>query len=603
MKCREFHDRAISCARELEAAMRKVPISHIMQVNQTKVVLVLLCIAISWVMPTAAVSEETLYNGIRLPSLWPPAYRELKRGEPMPVPYLESPPSVVSIEVGRQLLVDDFLIETTTLRRTFHKARYHERNPVLEPERDWERESSPQADKPGMSAAPYSDGVWFDPQDQRFKAWYMGGYLRHGCLATSLDGIRWEKPELDVVPGTNIVFPNRGDTSLVWLDLQEPDVHRRFKLWMEEPKKAGQGIFYSADGIHWGSERGRTGRAASPSTVFWNPFRKVWVYSVRSSVPELGRYRRYWETEQPTKNIQWNEFPGPDIGPRSGKDPLKLPLWICADQRDTPYPGQNFPPELYNLDAVAYESLMLGLFSMLRGPETSDRPKIKEIVVGFSRDGFHWHRPHREPIIGISNDVTAWNAGNIQSVGGCCLIVHDELRFYVSGRRIASGKQICSMGLAVLRRDGFASMDAGAQPGVLTTRPLHFRGSHLFVNVSNPDGELRVEVLDEKDQVIPEFSIDRCVPVRVDSTCQLVEWRGVEDISKIKGRTIKLRFQLTSGQLYSFWISPDRSGASHGYVAAGGPGFNSAVDSLGRHSPNKFAEIRVTGGGKKKTDK
>ena len=33
-------------------------------------------------------SGEVLYNGIRLPSPWPPEYQDLTRDKPMPVPYL-----------------------------------------------------------------------------------------------------------------------------------------------------------------------------------------------------------------------------------------------------------------------------------------------------------------------------------------------------------------------------------------------------------------------------------------------------------------------------------------------------------------------------------
>ena len=38
-------------------------------------------------------------------------------------------------------------------------------------------------------------------------------------------------------------------------------------------------------------------------------------------------------------------------------------------------------------------------------------------------------------------------------------------------------------GLVTLRRDEFASMDAGSEQGVLSTRPVRFSGSRLFVNV------------------------------------------------------------------------------------------------------------------------
>ena len=64
-----------------------------------------------------AAAGEVLYNGIELPSKWPPrrTAAEIKSGEPMRVPYLQHPPAVIPIDVGRQLFVDDFLIDRTTL--------------------------------------------------------------------------------------------------------------------------------------------------------------------------------------------------------------------------------------------------------------------------------------------------------------------------------------------------------------------------------------------------------------------------------------------------------------------------------------------------------
>jgi hypothetical protein len=44
---------------------------------------------------------------------------------------------------------------------------------------------------------------------------------------------------------------------------------------------------------------------------------------------------------------------------------------------------------------------------------------------------------------------------------------------------------------------------------------------------------------------------------------------------------VRFRFRLRNGKLYAFWVSPEVSGASHGYVAAGGPGFTSLTDTLG----------------------
>ena len=66
--------------------------------------------------------SKTLYNGIILPSEWPPRYIDPMSQEKLPVPYLEDPPEVIHIDLGRQLFVDDFLVEKTTLQRTWHLA-------------------------------------------------------------------------------------------------------------------------------------------------------------------------------------------------------------------------------------------------------------------------------------------------------------------------------------------------------------------------------------------------------------------------------------------------------------------------------------------------
>jgi len=377
----------------------------------------------------SAEAGETLYNGIVLPDTWPPRIEELT-AEPMPVPYLEHPPEVIPIDLGRQLFVDDFLIEQTTLGRTFHTAEYYEGNPVLRPERRWEK-----AFKPG-NAMVFSDGVWYDPQAGLFKMWYRAD-CGNTCYATSEDGIHWERPALDVQPGTNVVcLAGYRDSSTVWLDLEEKDPNRRYKLFQFHRDCWRASLHSSADGIHWSGPTW-CGNSGDRSTIFYNPFRKVWV---------------------------------------------------CG-----------------------------------------------------------------------------------------CLVVGNRLFFYVSGRSGPAN----STGLAFLRRDGFASMDAKSTEGSLTTRPVRFAGKHLFVNVDAKGGELRVEVLDRDGKVIGPFTRANCNPVGVDKTRQPITWRGADDLSAVAGRPVRFRFLLERGSLYAFWVSSDRIGASHGYVAAGGPGFTDPTDTIG----------------------
>ena len=186
----------------------------------------------------SAVAGETLFNGITLPDPWPPNIKKLTR-EPMQVLYLENPPEVIPIDVGRQLFVDDYLIEYTTLKRRYHRPKYHPGNPILKPDKRWECEDAARA------AAPFSDGVFYDPKDKLFKMWYMGGYIASTCLTTSRDGLHWEKPSFDVRPGTNEVLSHRNvepasggryrDSSTVWLDQEDPNPQHRYKMFVTTP--------------------------------------------------------------------------------------------------------------------------------------------------------------------------------------------------------------------------------------------------------------------------------------------------------------------------------------------------------------------------------
>jgi hypothetical protein len=60
-----------------------------------------------------------------------------------------------------------------------------------------------------------------------------------------------------------------------------------------------------------------------------------------------------------------------------------------------------------------------------------------------------------------------------------------------------------------------------------------------------------------------------------------VAWKA-GDLARVAGQPVRFRFHLKGGRLYAFWVSPEKSGASHGYVAAGGPGFTGPTDTVGR---------------------
>jgi hypothetical protein len=528
-----------------------------------------------------------------LPHEWPPRDEvKAESREPMPVPYLEAPPAVIPIDVGRQLFVDDFLIEKTTLHRSFHHAQKYEGNPILKPETPGEVHGAytHAKNEPTATACPFDDGAFYDPADHLFKMFYMGGMWRHTCLATSKDGLHWERPQLDVDPGTNNIIPYHTeffrDAFSPWLDWNAPNPAERWKAFFyarftEPPdtkKHSASWLYTSPDGIHWQQRDKVKTEVGDNTTIFYNPFRKKWVMSLRRNAKERGRARFYFEADDFFKLAEMKK-----------DDPV---FWSGADKLDPPDPEIKRPTQLYCLSPVAYESIMLGAFAMHYGPENDECqkgkfPKLTEIELGYSRDGFHYSRPDRTSFIAATKREGDWDRGYIRPIGSVCTVVGDQLYFYYSafsGVAPDGEKHFYAGGsthVALLRRDGFASMEANDSNGELLTRPVTFQGAHLFVNATAAKGELRAEILDEHGAVIAPFTAENCAPVSADKTLAAVQWKGASDLSALRGKPVHFRFVLKNAALYSFWVSPETSGASHGYLAAGGPGHDGPVDTVG----------------------
>lgn len=81
------------------------------------------------------------------------------------------------------------------------------------------------------------------------------------------------------------------------------------------------------------------------------------------------------------------------------------------------------------------ESLMLGAFTLMTGADNDDcskrdHPKMTDIHLGFSRDGFHFSRAEdRSPFIDASRKAGTWDRGYLHSNAALCLVDGDELRF------------------------------------------------------------------------------------------------------------------------------------------------------------------------------
>lgn len=552
--------------------------------------LLALTVAVSCSRPAATAEKAgrtVLYNGIVLPEVWPPRYPVPTERKAMPLPYIDEKPNPILINVGRQLFVDDFLIEETDLERVCHHANLYAGSPVID----------------GLT---YSDGVWYDEQAGKFKMWYNAPRLPDykkgdeslNAYAESDDGYHWYKPELDVFPGTNVTNNLSGE-QVVWLDKQEKDPAKRYKSVAGYTVGYGGSFIlqYSADGIHWGPPAAASGVIQDRSTCFYNPFTKKWVMSIRvCALNPPTRSRAYVEDESLERLLLRTHSIQDELG-YVIRDSVEnyyikdkdIAFWFTADDQDTrhinPVVADLSPcaPAIYNFDAIGYESIMLGEYAMYRGPEADVMRKLKEwklneVGLGYSRDGFHFYRPDHTPFMASAyGDTTAWNAANMQVTAGNALIVGDSLFFYVGAHkmRLGMGKGIESTGLGTLRRDGFVSMDGS---GTLLTSPVSFDGKYFFVNAAAK--ELAVELIGADGAPVKGFTKEDCVAMKeTDSTKYRITWGKHKDLSRFRNQPVRFKFYLTEGSLYAFWVSPWETGESRGFTGGGGPGLHpSGVD-------------------------
>ena len=138
------------------------------------------------------------------------------------------------------------------------------------------------------------------------------------------------------------------------------------------------------------------------------------------------------------------------------------------------------------------------------------------------------------------------------------LRAHELWFYYTGGQSYAiissgtpnSGGAVC---LAVLRRNGFISLDTGQMNGFVLTPPFKLTGPKLSLSVNAFKGELHVEVLNEEAGVVAKSR-----PITGDLMSEAVR-RAQGDLAKLAGAKVSLRFTLHNGKLYSWWLDPDSS--------------------------------------------
>ena len=213
--------------------------------------------------------------------------------------------------------------------------------------------------------------------------------------------------------------------------------------------------------------------------------------------------------------------------------------------------------DIYNAGVFRYEGIFLALPAIYhaRGERwTSHALRFTLIQLWHSRDLCRWERAANRqtflrwsPLGSGAYDLTKNMPPSYPLVRG------DELWFYYTGGKEYSDYQnpasdhfaVC---LAVLRRDGFISLNAGDEQGSVTTEPFVLPEGGLWVNADARRGQVVVELLDSEGNVTAASA-----DLEGDHRRVQVQW-DEGNLSAAAGPPVQLRFKLRNASLYSYWI-------------------------------------------------
>jgi hypothetical protein len=126
--------------------------------------------------------------------------------------------------------------------------------------------------------------------------------------------------------------------------------------------------------------------------------------------------------------------------------------------------------------------------------------------------------------------------------------------------------------LYVQKHNRYVSLCARNQKTVLITKPLTLDGKALQLNVEANRGLVRVAVASaepvetlskttlsmaphlSEERPIPGFSFADCKPIRVNSVEYNVQFQEGSALENLRGRNVRLLFELTDADLYGFRV-------------------------------------------------
>ncbi len=376
----------------------------------------------------------------------------------------------------------------------------------------------------------------------------------------STDGINWTKPSVGTVEfagskDNNLVFGldrslGRGaHGATVFKDPSAPP-DQRYKL------------------VHMGKDKGVDSvyGAVSPDGLRWTALQEPVVpgyFSDTQTVArfdeDLGRYVGYFrgwtQHERGRAHGRRTIARGESDRFDAWQDPVQV---VAPDIHDAP------DTDIYTNSYSPWPDADAHLLFPAYYQRTRD---ICEIHMLTSRDGHHWQRPIRDPVVpagppGSDSEgsyyagagLVSMRPGQVSLPVGPVWHTHNEQHHDSSDPERHTGYLV----QATWRRDGFASLEAESA-GSFTTVPFTFEGGSLQVNAwTRFGGELSVELVDASTATMKEAgttvagkTFADCDAITGDHLETTISWGGDSDLSAWAGKQVRLRFRMRRARLYA----------------------------------------------------
>jgi hypothetical protein len=209
-------------------------------------------------------------------------------------------------------------------------------------------------------------------------------------------------------------------------------------------------------------------------------------------------------------------------------------------------------PQSYGMTVTQIGDIYIGLMCSYKNPgnETID------IQLAVSHNNQHWERVANQETFIPNGPSGSWDNGMIFTAplinrGGQSLIYYGGWDGSHNQKNRHSG-----IGLAILRRNGFVSLDAGSKLGMVTTQAMCKIQGPLLVNADASRGSLVAELLDLDSNPIPGYTVNDCLPLRSNGLEEPIQWREHSELPESQ-EAIRIRFLIKKTSLFGFYAGPN----------------------------------------------